>query len=306
MQTGISVVVPTYNRARLVVRAVESVLAQTRPPDELIVVDDGSTDDTPAALARFGDRVRLVSQRNAGAAAARNNGLALASRPWAAFLDSDDVWVPDHLHLLDDAVAATDGACALYFGDVRDADGGPSWWELSGLSIEGPREVAADAMRWAMMPRQPMAVPAALFHRERTLAAGGFGAIPIREDTGLFFALCLSWPACAVSGAGAVVTRDAGTERLTGGYSPESLVYRECSVRMYSSALAVARARRSPYASELRRRLASAHRQHAAALWRVGRRGEALGAAARAVLGAPLATAAHVVSKPMAPAGGAR
>src|SRR6185295_2750617 len=103
MQTGISVVVPTYNRARLVVRAVESVLAQTRPPDELIVVDDGSTDDTPAALARFGDRVRLVSQRNAGAAAARNNGLALASRPWAAFLDSDDVWVPDHLHLLDDA-----------------------------------------------------------------------------------------------------------------------------------------------------------------------------------------------------------
>ena len=93
----ISVVIPTYNRAHIVTRAVESALAQSRAPDEIIVVDDGSTDDTAGALRRFADRIRYITQRNAGVSEARNRGVREASCEWIAFLDSDDEWMPDKL-----------------------------------------------------------------------------------------------------------------------------------------------------------------------------------------------------------------
>lgn len=97
---GVSVVIPAYNRRELVIRAVESVLGQTRAADEIIVVDDGSSDGTEAALAeRFGARIRIVTQENQGVAAARNHGISLARYDLVAFLDSDDVWRPEKLAL---------------------------------------------------------------------------------------------------------------------------------------------------------------------------------------------------------------
>ena len=93
----VSVVIPTFNSAPLVVEAVESVLAQTRPADEVIVVDDGSTDDTAARVKAFGDRVKYVHQPNARVAAARNTGLAHATGDIVAFLDADDAWHPRKL-----------------------------------------------------------------------------------------------------------------------------------------------------------------------------------------------------------------
>ena len=91
----VSVVMPTHNRARLLRRSVASVLAQTHAELELIVVDDGSRDDTQEVLASFTDP-RLVVLRNevgGGAAAARNKGLAVARAPWVAFQDDDDTWL---------------------------------------------------------------------------------------------------------------------------------------------------------------------------------------------------------------------
>jgi glycosyltransferase involved in cell wall biosynthesis len=93
----VSVVVPTYNSGPLVVEAVESALAQTYAPHEVIVVDDGSTDDTADRLARFGPPVRYVRQENARVAAARNTGLRVATGDVIAFLDADDVWHPEKL-----------------------------------------------------------------------------------------------------------------------------------------------------------------------------------------------------------------
>jgi glycosyltransferase involved in cell wall biosynthesis len=90
----VSVIIPTYNRAYIVGQAIESVLAQTYPHVELIVIDDGSTDDTRAAVERYGDRVRYVFQDNAGLASGRNNGLSLAHGEFVAFQDSDDTWHP--------------------------------------------------------------------------------------------------------------------------------------------------------------------------------------------------------------------
>jgi len=96
----VSVIIPTYNRAHLIVEAIESVLAQTYRNLEVIVVDDGSTDKTPEVLEHYTGldrRVRLVRQDNRGVAAARNRGLAHTTGELIAFCDSDDLWLPHKL-----------------------------------------------------------------------------------------------------------------------------------------------------------------------------------------------------------------
>jgi glycosyltransferase involved in cell wall biosynthesis len=96
---SVSVIIPTYNRAALLPRAVGSALRSLEPGDEVIVVDDGSTDDTEAALRPVRDRIRLVRLPHGGAGRARNRGVARATGSLVAFLDSDDEWMPDKLRL---------------------------------------------------------------------------------------------------------------------------------------------------------------------------------------------------------------
>jgi glycosyltransferase involved in cell wall biosynthesis len=94
----VSVVIPTYNRADKVSKTIESVLAQTFTNLEVIVVDDGSTDNTEQVLSSsFGGRIRYYAQANQGASVARNRGIQEARGRWIAFLDSDDLWVPEKL-----------------------------------------------------------------------------------------------------------------------------------------------------------------------------------------------------------------
>src|SRR5262245_40001432 len=102
---SVSVVIPTYNYASFVVQAVESALAQRwLGAMEVIVVDDGSTDDTCERLAPFRDRIRYIRQRNQGLSAARNTGIRQARYEWIALLDSDDVWHPDKTRVQLEAV----------------------------------------------------------------------------------------------------------------------------------------------------------------------------------------------------------
>jgi glycosyltransferase involved in cell wall biosynthesis len=93
----VSVIIPTYNRAWAVKEAVDSVLAQEFNDFELIVVDDGSTDDTPKTLNAYGPRITVLRQSNRGVSAARNRGIAAAAGHLVAFLDSDDLWLPSKL-----------------------------------------------------------------------------------------------------------------------------------------------------------------------------------------------------------------
>lgn len=101
----ISVVIPTYNSAATLPDAIDSVLAQTRPADEIIVVDDGSTDETAEVCKAYGDKVCYIRQANQFASIARNTGIAAARGDWLGFLDADDVWEPRKCELQLDALA---------------------------------------------------------------------------------------------------------------------------------------------------------------------------------------------------------
>ncbi len=100
MSRTITVVIPAHNAGRYLARVLASVHAQTRRPDQVIVIDDGSTDDT-AAIADADPDVALIRQANAGASVARNAGIQAARGEWIAFLDADDEWLPEHLALHD-------------------------------------------------------------------------------------------------------------------------------------------------------------------------------------------------------------
>lgn len=93
----VSVIIPTYNRCLYLREAVQSVLAQTGVDLELIVVDDGSTDETAAAMRDFDDRLRYIRKSHSGVSSARNEGTRVANGEWLAFLDSDDLWLPGKL-----------------------------------------------------------------------------------------------------------------------------------------------------------------------------------------------------------------
>jgi hypothetical protein len=102
----VSVIIPTYNRGWTLKTALDSVLDQTYRDYELIVVDDGSTDDTPALLDAYGADLKVIRQANAGVSAARNTGVRAARGNYIAFLDSDDRWLPDKLRVQADFFAA--------------------------------------------------------------------------------------------------------------------------------------------------------------------------------------------------------
>lgn len=138
----VSVVIPTYNRRHIVPDAIDSALAQTLPPSQIIVVDDGGNDDTSVALRRYGDRITYYRQTNAGLPVARNRGISLATELYVAFLDDDDVWHPRKLELQMKCFGREDGLGmlgaeqfdwpALQFPEVRgDADESfyPVSWE---------------------------------------------------------------------------------------------------------------------------------------------------------------------------------
>ena len=113
----VSVVVPCYNNSIYVSEAISSILAQSVPPAEIIVVDDGSTDDSLSRIARFGGAVTLLRQANRGAAGARNAGVAATSQPFIAFLDADDAWPENRLAAMLALLAGT--GADLVFGLVR-------------------------------------------------------------------------------------------------------------------------------------------------------------------------------------------
>ena len=99
LDSQISVIIPVYNRSSFIKRAIDSVLKQSLKNFELIVVDDGSSDDTPKILKRYKDSIKIITIKNSGVSTARNVGIKASSYEWICFLDSDDIWHEDKLKM---------------------------------------------------------------------------------------------------------------------------------------------------------------------------------------------------------------
>jgi glycosyltransferase involved in cell wall biosynthesis len=159
----ISVVIPAYNAARFLPRCLKSVFAQTLQPAEVIVVDDGSTDNTAALAAELGARV--IHRENGGLSAARNTGIQNASCAWVALLDADDLWMPDKLER---QAACIQSDTVLVYGGIR-------FFDDNGIRGVNPA-IAPDVARQRLRYCNP--IPCTyIVRREALLQDGGY-----RED----------------------------------------------------------------------------------------------------------------------------
>ena len=188
MNAEVSVIIPTHNRASLLQRALDSVLAQHRPAGEVIVVDDGSTDDTAHQVREHYPTVRYLYQPNRGVASARNRGIRAATRPWLAFLDADDQWLPDKLAR---QLAALAREPHYRIGH------GEEIWIRHGRRVN-PMLKHAKTGGWIFqrcLPRCVISPSAVIIHREVFEVVGLFDeTLPACEDYDLWLRLCLRFP----------------------------------------------------------------------------------------------------------------
>ena len=195
MSHSVAVVIPTYNRSEHVRCAIESALAQQRRCDEIIVVDDGSTDGTPEALAAFGTRIRAMRQQNQGAAAARNTGIRAAQSDWITFLDSDDELEPTRLQQWEADLRQWPDIVA-HCGNALFCEGGKilhDHFSLRGLQ-------AGDTSHHEVRPlanhvRVQFLTPTFAVRRDVLLAEGGFPThVRLFEDFHLMTRIALHGP----------------------------------------------------------------------------------------------------------------
>jgi glycosyltransferase involved in cell wall biosynthesis len=187
-QRGVSVIIPTYNRAHCVMDAVRSAVEQDPPPLEVIVVDDGSTDETRALFANGGHPlVRYHRQENQGVSAARNAGLRMARGDLAAFLDSDDVWLPGKL-AAQEKVLRSDPECALVFADMREVVQGRTRYES--FLNKGFANVAEGYLYEALLQGNFIATPTVMLRIAAVMACGCFDeGLRYSEDRDLWLRL---------------------------------------------------------------------------------------------------------------------
>ena len=172
----VSVVIPTYNRAHTLCAAIDSILAQAYEPIEIIVVDDGSTDDTAHVLRQYEGKIQYIRQTNAGPAAARNTGIRNSRGELIAFLDSDDLWTPHRLEVQVDVLMRAGDSVLCCLCNVRlNMMGGKTTtsFDHAWLSPPDPVGVSAESLRCT---RHPVCVlqQAALIRRAVFTTVTGF------------------------------------------------------------------------------------------------------------------------------------
>lgn len=179
----ISAVIHTYNRASLVTRVLEAVLGQIRCPDEIIVMDDGSSDGTSDILRqRFGDRICLYRQDNAGCELARARAISTAKGDWIALCDSDDIWHPDHLARLTEVTSQVPtadlvftnftevGTAAIHADKFSSLNG--SFWQDADLLDDNIVNLGPDSFP-RLLNENPVFPSAMMFRKSAYLSIGG-------------------------------------------------------------------------------------------------------------------------------------
>ncbi len=180
----VSVIIPSYNRAHLLGRAIASVQAQTLKPLEIIVVDDGSTDASAELVTRQFPDCHYLHQSNRGVSAARNLGIRVARGEWIAFLDSDDEWLPEKLAAQAAVLAATSGCRLVHADEV---------WIRRGRRVNAMqkhRKSGGDIFQQCL-PLCVISPSAAVLHRSLLEEVGGFDeSLPACEDYDLWLRIC--------------------------------------------------------------------------------------------------------------------
>ncbi len=186
--TSISVIIPTYNRARLLPRCLDSVSAQTFKPLEVIVVDDGSTDSTQAQVRRDYPGVKLYAQENKGPSAARNAGIRAAAGDWLALLDADDAWLPAKLERQAQAVQDCTDVNIVHTDEI---------WIRNGVRVNPQRkhQKYGGFIFRHCLPRCVISPSSVLIHRRVFAQVGLFDeTLPVCEDYDLWLRICARMP----------------------------------------------------------------------------------------------------------------
>ena len=195
----VSVIIPTFNREKYVTKAIESVLNQTFRDFEIIVVDDGSSDDTPKAVQPYMDRIRYIRQENSGVSAARNAGILKATGEWISFLDSDDEWMNHYLslqmaqaeqypqavaHIANSVFVFLDGRRIEHFDEIGLLH---KFREKTCLFVERPLCLIVDHSHWFLQP--------SIIRRDILLQSGLFDPrLSIGEDLDVLARVALKGP----------------------------------------------------------------------------------------------------------------
>ena len=188
-----SVIIPTYNRARLLPRCLDSVLSQELQPLEIIVVDDGSTDTSAQLVSRDYPGIKLVSQENKGVSAARNAGINAAQGDWLAFLDSDDAWFPGKLGRQAQTVETSPGCGIVHTDEI---------WIRNGVRVNPRskhRKYGGSIFKHCL-PLCVISPSSVMIHRRVFDQVGLFDeALPVCEDYDLWLRACALIPVAFVN-----------------------------------------------------------------------------------------------------------
>lgn len=149
----VSCIIPVFNGERFVAAAVDSALEQTYAPIEIIVVNDGSTDETKAVLGGYGERITVIDQANAGVNAARARGIEASSGSFLAFLDADDLWLSEKTEIQIERLAANPGAgiCTCMIENFWERELADEAARLRGTKFDGPRMASMQGMMLSRM-----------------------------------------------------------------------------------------------------------------------------------------------------------
>jgi GT2 family glycosyltransferase len=189
----ISVIIPAYNAGAYIARAIDSVLAQTYQDFEIIVIDDGSTDNTRERVAAYSNRVTYLYQPNSERSAARNRGLRAASGDFFAFLDADDQWLPERLAKELALFDRYPGLGLVYaYAKVMDDHGGP----YGTIGTAFPTEQAANFRAFeGLLLGKYLPIPTVLIRQQCLDTAGLFDeGVSISEDWDLWLRVAVDWP----------------------------------------------------------------------------------------------------------------
>ncbi|HUW82368.1 MAG TPA: glycosyltransferase family A protein [Phycisphaerae bacterium] len=189
----VTIVIPTYNRADLLAETLDSVSAQTFRDYEIIVVDDGSTDHTAQMIARRSEPIRYFRQRNEGASSARNHGLREARGSLVAFLDSDDLWLPEYLQACVELLRQRDELAMVYCDFTCIGE--------TGQPVNGHRKVQHDGDVVERLFASTFVHTSCVTARKSVVldAAGFDESLPTNEDYDLWLRLALQYPFGLVS-----------------------------------------------------------------------------------------------------------